>query len=67
VSGLHRLCKLYGSMTINGTKMVWDYVADQPVEASQMKSGSARWKASERARWANRLPDGTSATSDPTS
>lgn len=51
MGGLARICKRYGRMRINGTMMVWDYVADKAVPESEMPDGSERWKASERKRW----------------
>lgn len=55
MSGLRRICKLYGGMTVNtraGTiRYVWDYAKDEPVTEREMPFGSDRHKASERARW----------------
>lgn len=41
------LCKLYGAMQCGGTRYVWDYVADEPVDEKEMPFGSERHKASE--------------------
>lgn len=51
MSGLQRICKLYGSMVIQGRTWLWDYVADEAVPENEMPFGSERHKASERARW----------------
>jgi hypothetical protein len=51
MSGLARIAKMYGGMTINGKRYVWDYVADKAVPESEMPVGSKRWIESERAKW----------------
>lgn len=51
MSGLARLCKLYGEMKINSVRYVWDYVVDKAVPESEMPFGSERHKLSEQARW----------------
>lgn len=51
MGGLAKICRAYGSMTINGERMVWDYAANKAVRESDMPHGSDRWKASERVRW----------------
>jgi len=51
MSGLNRLCKLYGRLKIGDVLYVWDYKADKAVPASEMEEGSPRWKESERAKW----------------
>ena len=50
MDGLRRIAKMYGGMTINGVRWVWDYAADEPVKASEMPAGSERWAASELAK-----------------
>lgn len=50
MAGLQRICKMYGGMEINGKRFVWDYAENVAVPAAQMKPGSSRWKASEKAR-----------------
>jgi hypothetical protein len=57
MSGLRRLCKLFGGMVAKGAdgttiKYVWDYAKDEPVTEDQMPPGSERHAASERARFA---------------
>lgn len=51
MAGLRKICKLYGAMTIQGVRWVWDYANDEPVRESEMKPGSERHRASERAKW----------------
>lgn len=51
LSGLQRICKLYGRLQVGDTMMVWDYAKDEAVPESGMKPGSERWKASEKAKW----------------
>lgn len=49
MSGLRRMCKLYGRMNINGTMWVWDHVQDKPVKESDMTK--EQWAASEKKKW----------------
>lgn len=51
MAGLARIAKLYGAITINGQKYVWDYVKDECVPEHEMPAGSPRWQESERKRW----------------
>lgn len=51
LSGLQKVCKIYGSMKMGDTLMVWDYANDVAVPASEMKAGSERWVNSERVKW----------------
>lgn len=51
MGGLAKICKVYGSMVIDGKRMVWDYAADKAVPESDMPEGSERWKASEKMRY----------------
>lgn len=50
MTGLARICKLYGEIKINGVRWVYDYASEQPVRATDMPQGCERWRASERAR-----------------
>jgi len=50
---LERVCKAHGRMKCGNTMMVWDYAQDVAVPEKQMKPGSPRWCASEKARWAS--------------
>jgi hypothetical protein len=54
MSGLRRICKAYGGMTVSSgdktIRYVWDYANDEPVPDSEMPFGSDRHKASEKAR-----------------
>ena len=50
------MAKLFGGVTVKGldgktTKYVWDYAADEIALESEMKVGSKRWKASEKAKY----------------
>lgn len=54
MSGLRRICKLYGRMQVGDTLWLWDYAKDEPVIATEMPAGSARRKASDKA-WAELL------------
>jgi hypothetical protein len=49
MAGLRNLCRQYGSMTIQGTKYIWDFANEEPVEASLMTK--ERLMASEKAKW----------------
>lgn len=57
MAGLARLCKLYGSMVIQGKTFVWDYAEDRAVPQEEMPRGSERHKASERARYGMKEDD----------
>jgi len=50
MAGLARICKLYGSIRVQGQTFVWDYVADKAVDQKLMPVGSERWNASEKAK-----------------
>jgi hypothetical protein len=52
MGGLQRIAKIFGGIVINGTRWVWDYVANEPVPEAKMPPGSERWKQSERIRYA---------------
>lgn len=51
MSGLRRICRLYGGMTIQGVRWAWDYAREEPVRESEMPTGSKRWRESERAKY----------------
>jgi hypothetical protein len=48
--GLQRVCKMYGGMTIQGEKWVWDYARDIPVRKADMTH--EQLVQSERAKYA---------------
>lgn len=50
MTGLQRICKLYGRMKCGDTMMVWDYANDVAVPESEMEMGSDRWQISEKVR-----------------
>ena len=51
LSGLQKLCKLYGRMKCGDTMMAWDYVNDVALPESELRKDKARWAASERAKY----------------
>ena len=63
MSGLRKICKAYGGMTINGVKFVWDYAIDEPVRVEEMPIGSGRHKQSERVKWLGKDQSSSLATS----
>ncbi len=46
--GLQKVCRMYGRMKCGDAIMVWDFVSETAVPASEMRTGSEQWKASER-------------------
>lgn len=52
LTGLQKICKLYGRMKCGDTMMVWDYANDEAVAEADMKAGSKRWMESEKKKWA---------------
>lgn len=50
--GLEKVCRMYGRMKCGDTMMVWDYAAEMAVPEADMKPGSVKWQASERAKHA---------------
>lgn len=57
MAGLKKVCKLYGGITIQGVKWVWDYAIDEPVKESDMPIGSERHKNSERAKYKSMMEE----------
>lgn len=49
MAGLARLCKLYGSMKINGVVWVWDFAKDKPRIKSKMTQEELA--QSEKIKW----------------
>lgn len=49
MSGLRRICKMYGAIKIQGVEWVWDYATDEPRIKSEMTK--EQWAASERAKF----------------
>ena len=49
MSGLKRLCKMYGKMNINGVMWVWDYERDIAVLEKEM--AKEQWAKSERKKY----------------
>lgn len=54
LSGLQRLCKLYGRMKCGDVMMVWDYANECAVPEKELKADKARWAASEKKKWTNK-------------
>lgn len=52
--GLEKVCKLYGRMKCGDTMMVWDYARNVAVPESEMRLGSKRFTASEKAKYENK-------------
>ena len=50
LSGLQKVCKMFGRVVVQGKVHLWDYAREEAVPAAQMKKGSARRAASEKAR-----------------
>ena len=51
LTGLQKLCRLYGRMKCGDKMMVWDYSSESAVPESKMPMGGNRWKRSEKAKW----------------
>ena len=50
LSGLQKVCKMYGQMKCGDVMMVWDYVNDVAVPEKELRADKARWSASKRAK-----------------
>jgi len=51
MGGISKICKMYGSIKIQGYLWLWDYVNDKPRLKSEMTKEEI--KASEKAKWGN--------------
>lgn len=51
LSGLQKVCKIYGRMKCGDAMMAWDYVNDVALPESEFRKDKARWAASERAKY----------------
>lgn len=49
MSGLRRICRMYGSMEIQGVMYVWDYAKEKPVKKSEQTK--EEWAASEKRKY----------------
>ena len=49
MSGLRRICRMYGSMEIQGVMYVWDYAKEGPVKKSEQTK--EEWAASEKRKY----------------
>lgn len=50
LSGLEKVCKIYGRMKCGDTMMAWDYANDVAIPEADLMKDKARWAASERAK-----------------
>ena len=51
MGGLSKICKIHGSMKVNGVVWLWDYVNDKPRLKTEMTKNEIL--ASEKAKWMN--------------
>lgn len=51
LTGLQKVCKLYGRVKCGDVMMVWDYAQDVAIPETQMRANKERFKASENAKW----------------
>ncbi len=51
LSGLQKICKIYGSIKIQGVLWVWDYANECAVLETEMPMGGERWKVSEKKKY----------------
>lgn len=49
MSGLRRICRMYGAIEIQGVKWVWDYVKEESVKKSEQTK--KEWAASEKRKY----------------
>ena len=52
MTGLQKICKMYGRMQCGDIMMAWDYAQNKAVPEAELKSDKKRWAASEKAKWA---------------
>ena len=52
MSGLRKICKMYGRMKVGDIEYVWDYHRDKPVPKPEMTKDD--FKKSEKAKWLNK-------------
>lgn len=50
MTGLQKLCKLYGGFRCGDVKWTWDYAQQQAVIDAELRADKERFKASEAAR-----------------
>lgn len=50
LTGLQKLCKLYGRMKCGDVMWVWDYARNEAIIESELKADKERFKASEAAK-----------------
>lgn len=49
MSGLRRLCRMYGALETQGVMWVWDYAKEEPVKKGEQTK--EEWAASERRKY----------------
>lgn len=53
LSGLQRICKLFGRMKCGDVMVAWDYANECAVPEKELRADKSRWAASEKAKWSN--------------
>lgn len=51
LTGLQKLCKLYGRMQCGDAMMAWDYANNVALPEKEFRKDKTRWAASERAKY----------------
>lgn len=51
LSGLQKVCKIYGRMKCGDTMMAWDYANEVVIPEAELRNDKARWAESERAKY----------------
>jgi len=57
MTGLQKICKMYGRIKCGDTMMAWDYAQNKAVPEAELKADKKRWAASEKAKWAELKKD----------
>jgi hypothetical protein len=56
LSGLQKLCKLYGRMKCGNVMMAWDYANNVALPEKKLKADKERWRKSEQAKYSQLKP-----------
>lgn len=51
LTGLQKVCRIYGRMKCGDTMMAWDYVNEVAIPEKELRANKERWAASERKRF----------------
>jgi hypothetical protein len=51
MTGLQKVCKLYGRIKLGEVMMAWDYANDCALPEAELKADKERWANSERVRY----------------